>query len=810
MVRNRQGARAIAGRLLLFGLVFGLFAGTAPSGGRASEAKKPEESPILVEVERSPGPAAADLGEEATGRFREPKAQSLPARSSARGDSSASAAITRTIDAIRRTKAPPGEVFALVSVTDRNSGERRYLSRGRPDLDMALALDDPALEPPGISYEEGEEAWADREVEVVVRSVIAHAVEPPAAGAPDRFEEEERELLERNRGHGVSHRLESGLRERIQRGEIDLAGDALVPVVIDMREVPGLRLPKPVDDAPAGLLYVGLDIAAERQRALIDRKQTMRDRQAPLVGEIEALGGTIRYASWMSGTVRATVPASAITDLTRRGDVLAIEFDEPLAALTHAYVGNDYHVATDAQDFNPYHAGQHGVTSKHSYTSRVVLALGEECIDETSPAWLTAGGSWSRGSFFDCDPPGPCTQGGLEDCSASKSHGNAVAQLLVGDFMDKQDPGLTGPLASFRSRARTGACEECRFIFYQDQGPVVDRSKVHSTACDHGVDLFESSVGSATLSCDGNGPWDSDIEAMANCDVTYVQSAGNAGSASCTTAPPADHPWTFTVGGMQSDDGCDTSGEYYTATCPYDPSATGGGGTYSVTGIATVIDQAAPYTFHNIIVPLSRNPTQLAAAAEGTSLSAPIVAGLMGRLMDWYRVHISTSIFYEIRMRNFMLLMGDRSAFSAGTSLHLNAHDTRWGSGRVGLVPFDDRPVWSIRRASRTLMPFETWVLTDTAVGPASTFYKAVTWQNGTDYQDEPMTRLVLNPTGCSTPTLAVNRLDNKTMLVFSGPDSLTGCDDMAISIEYIPVGFSSARKFHFAAYSDTQGERDF
>ena len=715
-----------------------------------------------------------------------------------------SPAVAAALARVQARPAPAGEVFAIVTVTDRATGERRLFTRGVIDLVAARAAADPDLAPPGSSYEESVKAAADAHVEIVVRSIVAHPADPRLAAGTDRAEENELDLRQRNTGGGLSHRIDGTLRSRIASGEIDIKGQASIPVVIDMRGLPKLRIPKIHDLAPAGLLYVGLDVQADREKALIERKRDIAARQSDLAAAIASAGGRVRARSWMSGAIHADVPAEALEKLSARGDVFRLDYEEPLEVHDHRYQGNDYYVATDAQDFDPYHAGLHGVTGKHDYTSRVVLAMEEECIDVTNPAWLTANNAFSRAWFYDCDG-GACTQGGVEECSGSNPHGTRVAQLMAGDFMENQDPGL----APINRRVVTGACEECNLVFLQDEG-LTQRPVGHAAACDLGVDVFESSVGTQGTSCDGIGIFGSDIEAMAACDVAYVQSAGNSGSGGgCSTNHPADHPWALAVAGMLTENPCDTSGEYYTSTCPFAPGSSIGGGVYDVSGTASIIGLTAPHKYSNALIPLTRNPVQW-GDSSGTSFAAPLVAGLAARLMDWWRIHLDSSIFYANRIHTVMLLMGDRSANSNGASQVTTAFSSLWGAGRVGLVPFDTLPYWSMMRASKTLAPGETWTLTDDVLGRSAKFYKIVVWHDGTDFENEPMIALSVAPQTCNNGAQSVQRLDSKALVVFTGPFALDNCQDATITVGNAQVGSSGTRTFHVAAYSAQEDERHF
>jgi len=707
--------------------------------------------------------------------------------------------LMRRLDALRRDVPPGDEVYGLVMVTDRHTGERALFARGVPDPQIHSYLEDMRNAPPGVAYFETESAHADDEAEVVIRSVHVRN-RRPGRKPWSRDEEEESNLRQRNRVGTMNHRIDGGLRARVLSGGIDLAGTAVVPVAIEMRGVPRLRIPKPRDPATGGLLWAGLELAGERERAIIAHKRAVAELQVKLIDAVEAAGGRLHYAAWTSGAVEADVPARAIPALAARADVFRVDYREPLQEDTHFH-GEDYYPATDADDFNPSHAGQHGVTSKHPYSSRVVLAMSEQCIDIGNPAFLTAGGLWDRVWYYDCDPLGACSQGGVEECSGTSSHGTQVAQMILGDFMDGQDPLVANP------RRYTGGCEECQMFFLQDQN-LNQRTKALDNACDLGVDIFESSISTTAVSCDGNGSYDGTLQDLVDCDAVYVQSASNKGSSgACSTGYPADHPWTFTVGGIATSGDCSSAGEYYTSNCEYDPGASMGGGPPNV---VSIIDLAAPYQFGNLITPNTRNPVTFANNA-GTSFGTALVAGLMGRLLDWWHEHVSDSLFYNNRLRDYFLLFGDRSSGSAGVFQSTGSYSTRWGAGRVGLVPFDDKDNWGIARASCELEAGETCTIVH-SLDPDATFYKAVVWQDGTDYANEPGIGLTLNPSGCATSTTAVTYYDNKAIRTYtpgSAVGPLDGCTGMTITIENVQNGTSGTRLFHFGAYSDVEDERN-
>src|SRR4029077_20487840 len=98
---------------------------------------------------------------------------------------------------------------------------------------------------------------------------------------------------------------------------------------------------------------------------------------------------------------------------------------------------------------------------------------------------------------------------------------------------------------------------------------------------------------------------------MIDCDVIFVKGAANDGSAAgvCTTEYPADHPWTFAVGGVDTSAPWSTAGDVYTGDCGFDHVSSMGGGDYNgVAGKASIIDIAAPFDHGAVLTPDTANP----------------------------------------------------------------------------------------------------------------------------------------------------------------------------------------------------------
>ena len=714
----------------------------------------------------------------------------------------------------------------MIRVLDRKTGERRVLTRGAADPDLGAHLRGPEAD----AYVDTLSTAADGDLEIVTRSVrLRSGLSAPKASdsAFTHDLEDERELLARNAG-GAHPRLESGLREHLRERGIDLArsvpsAEPPIPVVVSLKGIPRLDLPKAPDPTQGGLLWSALDVAAARERAIIDRKNAVHALQQGVKGLIAGLGGRVVYASWMSGLVQAELPPAAILPLAGHPDVFSIEYVSPAVQLG-GMDGEDIFVATNSEDFYVNHSGFHGDTNKHPQTSRVAIAMGEQCIDQTAPQWLTGQpGSASRVTFYDCDPGGAggsCSLGGLEVCwneaTGNPTHGHFVAGSMVGDFMDGQDPGVA---TNAMRRRRSAPCSECRLYYMQDYH-LNQRPKVEDMACELGVDIFESSLGwYLDASCDGHGFLEDSVEALADCDVVYVVSAGNTGDsgcdipklqpgapeADCTVAHPADHPWTFAVGGMQTDGACLTAGDYYTSNCAYDGCASRGGASYNgVAGRAKIVDITAPFRISHGLIPGTSNPVSIGTVV-GTSFSALIAASLMGQMMDWTKTHLRTWLLYGTgsgtsRSCSATVRQQER------TTQYTATFDKRWGAGRIGLVPFDDFPLDRVSLFDLTLAKNQSYTFNH-AVNSGAVFYKAVVWHDGTDYSNEPDIELTLNPSGC--PTSTASRLVSDSKLLLTTP--LSNCTGMAVTIKNVGNGSSGTRRFLFASYSaPIANERQF
>ncbi|MEZ4301738.1 MAG: S8/S53 family peptidase [Polyangiaceae bacterium] len=709
-----------------------------------------------------------------------------------------SEALAAAIERVRSEAPAPDEVFALITLKDRKTGEKRQLTRGVPRPEYARYIADPQSAPEGLLYGESDDVDAGDDV-MIVRRIVTER-EDLSTEHVDEREVDEAELKDRNKDSGLFHRIEDGIWNRVRSGEIDITSNQPVRVIFELKDVPRLRLPKLRDTAAGGLLYTGLDVAAARERAILDRKVAMQKLQAPISQAMAAVGGKVTYSSWTAGTVEGIVPASAIDLLARRGDVFSVDYNE-IDAET-GYKGDDIYTATKGDQFEGSHSGFGGLSSKHSSTSRILMGIREPCLDVDTPALLsTSASSSSRADFFDCDENASCT-GTVEDCSATDDHGTHVVGLALGDFMDNQDSAVSATNA----RQMTGTCQECQLAYLQDQN-LDDRNRTLDKACELGVDIYSASWGTTSISCDGNGSYDSNLEALVDCDAVFVVAAGNFGSGSgCSTSYPADDPWTFTVGGVDTSGTCDTAAEWYTSTCDHASGASIGGASYdSGTGDASLIDLAGPYTHSGLIAENTANPVTM-EGGSGTSYATPTVSGLMAMMMDWYQDNVSTSIFFNNRMRNFMLLMGDRSTGTAGTSRLINDTSIHWGAGRVGLVDFDSLS-YNLLRNSNTIAANDTVTFSMT-IKSSATFFKAAVWHDGKNYANEPGIDLTINPTGCSSATKSVSRFDSKVILAFNGTGDLNGCTGMDITLTNNKHGLSGSRVFHFAAYSTTTDER--
>jgi len=206
-----------------------------------------------------------------------------------------------------------------------------------------------------------------------------------------------------------------------------------------------------------------------------------------------------------------------------------------------------------------------------------------------------------------------------------------------------------------------------------------------------------------------------------------------------------------------------------------------------------VIDLAAPYRVKGLDPDVLTPATQI--SITGTSFASPIVAGLAGRMMDFWRQHADTSVFYANRMKTVMLLFGDRSTGQSGVSRTTTDTSAYWGTGRVTLFPFDDRDHWVLRRGSVYLHKKDDYEFNQ-ALPSGAKMFKVVVWHDGKNYANEPKIKLEVTPGGgCTEPNTVIEESDSKALQF----RSVNGCSMVHVRIRNSPVGLSGSRRFHFA-----------
>ena len=294
----------------------------------------------------------------------------------------ASEALGRALERVRAEAPQDNEVFALITVKDRKTGEKRTLTRGEPRPEYAGYIADPGSAPLGERYGETDDAEADDEVVIARRLITRYFDSTPEE--VNEAEVDEIELAERNKDSGLFHRIEDGLWHRVNDGSIDLASNDGVRVIFELRDVPRLHLPKLRDTAVGGLLYTGLDAAAARARAILERKLAMQKLQGPIEAAIQSQGGALTYSSWTAGTVEAVVPARAIDALARRGDVFSVDYND-IDSPDASYQGDDIYTATDAMDYEGSYSGWSGLSSKHALSSRILMGIARPASISTPP-----------------------------------------------------------------------------------------------------------------------------------------------------------------------------------------------------------------------------------------------------------------------------------------------------------------------------------------------------------------------------------------------------------------------------------------
>jgi hypothetical protein len=156
--------------------------------------------------------------------------------------------IAAAIARLRLKPAPAGEAFALIKVTDRQSGERVMLTRGTPDPSLDAYVSNPSTAPPEFVVAEQSTLAAEDGVEIAIRSMTVAPSKFSVVEAGPVLSEDDEELLrlrDQYDGGPLPLRIDKDLRQALTaRARLKNAGDEPIRVAIELRNVPHVQIPR--------------------------------------------------------------------------------------------------------------------------------------------------------------------------------------------------------------------------------------------------------------------------------------------------------------------------------------------------------------------------------------------------------------------------------------------------------------------------------------------------------------------------------------------------------------------------------------
>ncbi len=447
-------------------------------------------------------------------------------------------------------------------------------------------------------------------------------------------------------------------------------------------------------------------IGYERARDRLTNEQRIRNERllGPVVAAFEELGGRVTFRCRNLPCLRAQVPASAIDQLARRGDVVEVDLARPV--IEDGMSGTEVRTGAQLHQFldSPFHFDGNGaneVNESDNVVGAVVEAGGgypdHDGFRENTANYFRYGTGTNSTGKWQCDLDG-CDS--VTSFSTLSGHAAGVAGLFFGDLVDGQMPSV--PVA--QREGASGYAPEARahlyYFFDPDPSDGNQGSTAASGAFDHiaGLTTGQRAPDLVTNSwsyienpeCSGASTLSRSANRLYRDGIGVLKSAGNRGGSAtaCRVGAPGAAMGVFTVGAHMwlNQAGIDAADATTVRTAAIyddgDSNSSSWGGNPSQGQNRSIVSITGPGT---------RSPEFNASGGLGetvccTSLATPTVAGSTASFMDFYRSTYSSFIDNPGALYASMLLMGDRQGVSGKT---IRNPDHRWGTGRLRMRKLD-------------------------------------------------------------------------------------------------------------------------
>ena len=425
--------------------------------------------------------------------------------------------------------------------------------------------------------------------------------------------------------------------------------------------------------------------ATSRSSLISTRRDEVAAAQLPVESELVDLGARIVGRRWISTHLVVETTAGDAASVARIPGVTKVV--EDAATRQDAwYDGQDIRreMLVDSLEDNGYDSlqGSHDV-------GRIEIAIieanaaGGNWPDPDHVGWRTMPTStWSRLRAVEACNAFGCT---ASNQTGGNTHGSAVMWAAGGDLTDGQDPDWT--TVAGRER-RSGVAVEAELFYYTDGGSCAGIESALEEAVDEDVDIINMSLSIPNGECDASFDCMTDaVQAAHDSGALVVASAGNDGyTGACTVEYPALLPHVLAVGGTQSNDNVayDDQGlmdrwvgnnHLWTATGPVGITLAGGGARNTAG-----VDIIAPGIYRRSFTTADNYN---AGTWTGTSMAAPIMAGVAGNMRDMFdSIGWGSGGSDASSLMVNLLLLGDNWDWNTDDDLRTGISDTT-GFGRA-------------------------------------------------------------------------------------------------------------------------------
>jgi hypothetical protein len=444
-----------------------------------------------------------------------------------------------------------------------------------------------------------------------------------------------------------------------------------IPVSIAIRRPENLTLYSEVERAIAqGRVRTTADLQAVRLEKLAEHQQRVAEAQAPVLAEIQRLGGEVvaRYENLYGVSVLLT--PDQIFALETHADVTRMDWSNGEMTPDDTY---GTQISQGHQIDQLVENGYDGSMGTTGTTDDLVAAQIEgRAINDQHVGFRRGSGTATRiAGRYRCSSTSCVSLSSFDPTVDVSAHASAVGGLLLGSLMQGQDTLVADET---HRRNRSGFARQARILAFAANGgaakameSVIGWSPFYtlplanmSTSFYAGDPPARYNAGTDTLSTTANQMFEAGVLLFKSAGNDY--GAGGAGLCTRRVTSPGSAIGVFTVAAYgQTPTHADQS--RYVRQAPI--RSTSSNGECEANGGRSIVDLAGfccPRRVFSGSVNSGAAAYSLQNGCGGTSYAAPTVAGAALDFIDWYKRSLSDQIDSPGVLFSQMLIMGDREA----------------------------------------------------------------------------------------------------------------------------------------------------